>query len=76
MKLVIITMLLIVVVFVVAAIAEAVFGIHLPFVTETQMALTGNSGIGAARNAYVDAPIRLAGSQSSPATLPPPPPTK
>lgn len=57
MRLVLLTMLAILVVFVVAAVAEAL-GIRVPYVSEVLAALTGNSGIGAARNAYVDAPIR------------------
>ena len=72
MRLVLITMALIVSVFLAAAVLEAVFQVHVPYVGETFAALTGNSGIGAARNAYVDGPLRAAMAQPRPG-LPPPP---
>ena len=58
MRLVLLTMLMIVAIFTLSAILDAAFGVRVPYVSETFAALTGNSGIGAARNAYVDGPIR------------------
>ena len=73
MKLVLITSLLIVGLVVFAALMTVAFGVQIPYVNEGLLALTGNSGIGAARNAYTDAPIR---QQQAAAQLPPtaPPP--
>ena len=75
MKLVLLTLGAVLLVFLVAVVAEAVFGVRIPYVAETFAALTGNTGIGAARNAYVDAPIRQANAAQSPAATgygPPP----
>ena len=58
MRLVLLTMLAILGVFIIAVVATAAFDVRVPYVSEVLAALTGNSGIGAARNAYVDAPIR------------------
>ena len=73
MKLVLITSLLIVGLVVFAALMTVAFGVQIPYVNEGLLALTGNSGIGAARNSYVDGPIR---QQQAAAQLPPvaPPP--
>ena len=59
MRLVLVTMGLIVVIFVAAAAATVLFDVQLPYVTDAFYALTGQAGIGAARNAYVDGPRRL-----------------
>ena len=72
MKLVLLTMVVIVGVFVFAAILEAVFNVRVPYVAEALAAITGNSGIGAARNAYVDGPMRQQQNQAG--YNPPPPP--
>lgn len=75
MKLCLLAMGCVVLIFVVAALAEAVFGARLPYVSETFAAITGNTGIGAARNAFTDAPIRRdsAGVSASATGYGPPP---
>lgn len=72
MKLVLLTAAAILLVFLVAALASAVLQINIPYVGETMAALTGNSGIGAARNAYVDAPARRANNMPDAPAAPPP----
>lgn len=59
MRLVLITAGLIVLVFVVAAVAEVAFGARVPYVAEVMAALTGNTGIGTARNMYTDSKLRV-----------------
>jgi hypothetical protein len=60
MRLVLLTAAAILAVFIVAAIAEAVFDVRVPYVGEVLAALTGNTGIGTARNIYTDSKLRIA----------------
>ena len=60
MKLILIGIGVCMAIFVLAAIAQALFNITLPFVTETFTAITAQTGIGTARNAYVDRDARTA----------------
>ena len=59
MRLVLITAGLIVAVFVVAAVAEAVFHVRVPYVAEVLAALCGNTTVGTARNMYTDSKLRV-----------------
>lgn len=66
----------VVLIFVLASVAAILLDVNLPYVTEVISAITGNTGIGAARNAYVDGPIRRDNAAASPnSTGYGPPPT-
>ena len=58
MKLILITMGLIVALFLFAAVMLAAFDVRVPYVSEVLAALTGNAGLGTARNVISDAPAR------------------
>ena len=60
MKLLLIGMGMCLLVFLLAALLSAAFHVTLPFVSETFTAITAQTGIGAARNAYVDRDARTA----------------
>ena len=66
MKLILITMGLIVALFLFAALMEAVFEVHVPYVSEVLAALTGNAGLGTARNVISDSPARRLNGQGGP----------
>lgn len=65
MRLVLITMGIILTIFLVSSALAAFADIRVPYVSETFAALTGNSGIGVARNAFVDGPIRQEQARAS-----------
>ena len=60
MRLILITMSLIIALVVFSAVMGA-FGIHVPYVSEAIAGLTGNAGLGTARNVISDSPVRRAG---------------
>ena len=57
MRLILVTMGLIVALVVFSAIMAAI-GVHVPYVSEAMAGLTGNAGLGTARNVISDSPAR------------------
>ena len=60
MRLILITMGLIIALVVFSAIMEAA-GVRVPYVSEAIAGITGNAGLGTARNVISDSPVRRAG---------------
>lgn len=66
MQLCLIAIAAVLLIFLVASAAAVLLDVNLPYVTEVISAITGNTGIGAARNAFVDGPIRRENAATAP----------